>query len=45
MAESSTNLVNWTALRTGFSTNGVIRFLDPQVGAPAQRFYRAVVIP
>jgi alpha-tubulin suppressor-like RCC1 family protein len=43
--ESSTNLVNWTALTTSFSTKGVIRFVDPQAGASAQRFYRAVVIP
>jgi hypothetical protein len=43
--ESSTNLVNWTALTTGFSTNGVIRFVDPQGDASPQRFYRALVIP
>ena len=43
--ESSTNLVDWTALTTSFSTNGVIRFIDPQGGASTRRFYRTLVIP
>jgi alpha-tubulin suppressor-like RCC1 family protein len=43
--ESSTNLVDWTALATSFSTNGVIRFIDPQAGTSPRRFYRTLVIP
>ena len=41
VVESSTNLVNWTALATNTLGNGPFYFSDPASGNFPQRFYRA----
>jgi hypothetical protein len=40
--ESSTDLVNWTALCTNQVVNGSIDFIDPDAQVNQSRFYRAV---
>ena len=41
VVESSTDLVNWTALSTNTLGNGPLYFSDPASGNFPQRFYRA----
>jgi len=40
--ESSTNLVNWTALCTNQVVNGSIDFVDPDTQSDQARYYRVV---
>jgi Putative Ice-binding-like adhesive domain len=40
--EASTNLTDWTALRTNISP---FTFVEPNATAPGRRFYRAVFVP
>ena len=39
--ETSTNLVNWSAIGSVLATNTPVLFLDPAATNHARRFYRA----
>jgi len=43
--EASTNMVNWTALRTNVLTDGTFDFLDTTSVGKARRFYRGRLVP
>ncbi len=38
--ETSTNLVDWTAIRTNVATGALASFIETNTGAPGGRFYR-----
>ena len=40
--ETSSDLVNWKAIRTGVAVKGVLEVVDPDAGGAKMRFYRAV---
>ncbi|HEX4646803.1 MAG TPA: hypothetical protein VH598_14465, partial [Verrucomicrobiae bacterium] len=44
MVETSTNLLDWTAIATLFPTNGMFNFADPSPAAN-QRYYRTELAP
>ena len=43
--EATTNLLQWTALKTNVLTGGTLDFIDNISPAAAQRFYRARLVP
>ena len=43
--EASTNLLNWTALKTNVTTGGSFDYIDTGAGALGTRFYRARWVP
>ncbi len=43
--ESSTNLVDWTAILTNTPFSGVFNFVDPQTANAKSKFYRIQVVP
>jgi hypothetical protein len=42
--ESSSNLTNWTRLRTLTNFSGELRFTDPEASNFGQRFYRVTLV-
>lgn len=43
--DASTNLVNWTALKTNITTSGSFDFIDDRSGAFGARYYRGRWVP
>lgn len=43
--DASTNLANWTPLKTNFVTGGFVDFVDQSAAQYDQRFYRTRIVP
>jgi hypothetical protein len=43
--EASTNLINWTALKTNLVSDGTFDYVDTTATALARRLYRARWVP